>query len=231
MRARMGGVAVAGALALTAGSADAAFDVNIATVTGEWTSATLEGGGSATGVNSNTISWGTSTGQGQSSYVFNGNAPSGPFALGDTFTLGEFTHNNNPVLGNDLVTATLEVNVTGTVVNGSSGSFDVTSVFDFAHDETSNIGPGNCCDDIVTATTNVGGTETFPVGDNDFAFIYSGFLVGGAEFDQFFTEEGESNTASLQAQVVPLPAALPLMLGGLGAVYGVARRRRAAATA
>jgi len=228
----MGGVAVAGALALTAGSADAAFEVNIDSVTGTWTSATLEGGGSATGVGGDTISWGTAFGgPGPSSYVFEGIAPSGPFALGDTFTLGNFTHNNNPILGDSLETATLEVNVTGEVTNGLTKGLNVTSVFEFEHEETPNDPGPPDSNDIVTATSNIEQTTNFPPGSEEFAFIFAGFKVGGDVFEEFSTVEGQSNMASLQAQVVPLPAALPLMLGGLGAIYGVARRRRAAATA
>jgi hypothetical protein len=240
----IGGGAFA-ALVTMAAPADAAFEVFIDDVTGTWTN--VDPNAVTTSPDGSTISWGDPAGSDQSSYVFDGIAPptqptgTTGFAVDTPFTIGTFTHNNFPVFddGSILETATLEVSVDARVVDvdGSTPTlniFDLVASYNFEHDETPNSvfpddDPAN--DDIVSATLNAASSETFEFEGLIYTFALSGFLDDGALLDEFSTTEGLPNSADLQAQVsvVPLPAALPLMLGGLGAVYGVARRRRAAA--
>jgi hypothetical protein len=216
------------------GPAEAAFQVHIEEVSGVWTDVSPS---AVDGAGTSEVSWGKPAwwwGH-RSSYRFEGDAPpaQGPFGVGSSFTLGTFTHDNFPIVGDpadDLAAASLEVTVRGTVENGVTGSFSTTSVFDFRHDETPNVwwNPWKSRD-IVTATTNAAQSVPFRVGGRQFIFAYSGLQVGGEIFDEFRTFENKHNSALLQAsvtEVVPLPAALPLMLGGLGGVFGLARHRR-----
>lgn len=227
-------IAAASALLLASGASAATLDIT--SVSGLWTSVNPESG--ISGVNSSTISWGTSTGYGQSSYTFVGVAPPPVIGLAaDTaFNLGTFTHKNYPITGTTLGTAELTVNI-GIKIDGSAQS--VSSVFDFKHIETTNSGTclpnsTSVCDDLVTATTNAASSQTFNIAGTDYIFNVSGFLVGGAIFDSFLTAENADNVATLQASYsvaeqnippVPLPAAGWMLLAGLGGL-GVARRAR-----
>ncbi len=68
----------------------------------------------------------------------------------------------------------------------------------------------------------------------EYTFTLLGFSTdGGTTFaNEFVTEEGEVNTASLyfdySVSVVPLPAAGWLLLAGLGGLAAVGRRRKSA---
>lgn len=209
----------------------------------------------STGLNGTTaeIRWGTPAGNGQSGYDFAPRAPLG-FTLGpDTPTsLGTFTHLNRPIGLNtsiesvelDFVFGGAVIEVDGNPVGPIPASFG--AVFDFEHDETNNTGNvAGCtdplqqsdtpCDDIVTVSAQGGADEVITVGNLQFTFTLLGFGVdhgGGAIVfdDQFITEEGFDTSADLFFQysvsVVPLPAAGWFLLGGLGAMGAVARRRK-----
>lgn len=227
-------------------AADVVFVVD---VTGKWT-ATNPGAPGVSGLNSNTISWGTSTGSGPSSYVFEGAAPptQGPYALGQTFDVGTFTHNNNPITGTTLSTAELTVLSDIRVEDGSGdviASFDdVTSVFDFAHLETDNGADpcanggasgsgvnGNGCADRVTFTTNLGKTDSITIGNTEYVLNISSFLIDGSPASEFWTKEEFSNAATLQGgvvertSVVPIPAAAWLFGSALFGMAGIGYRR------
>jgi hypothetical protein len=232
----IGGGAFAALVAMAA-PADAAFEVRIDTISGAWTD--FAPGTGISRPNPTMIRWGDPVDDGigdfwfeQSAYDFDRvKTPVGPVGLGESFKIGEFIHENNPITDRYpfLSTAELTVEVSGTILeNGADiGTFaGLKSVFDFEHTETPN--DGNDPRDIVVATTNTAKSQQFTIGDREFIFAYSGFLVEGELLDRFLTHEGQHNMAHLQASVseVPLPAALPLMLGGIGAVYGLARRRR-----
>lgn len=217
-----------------------AVQVDIDTVTGVWTDVS---GGDNVAMNGNTLSWGTPLGSdGQSSYVFDGTAPTGPHDAGEIFDIGMFTHNNYTIgNGTSIDGATLEVTTTGTIydtASGSSKTFELTSIFDFDHNETTNNPRGNCnfggnkpCPDLVTAFNDILGSETLTLDGMDYLLAITGFEDGTT----FLTKEGDANSTSLQAtfiskaSVVPLPAGLPLLVSALGLVGFAARRRRRAA--
>ena len=163
-----------------------AVEVTILSVTGTWSNVT----GTATdlnGTNTNQIFFGENIGNGQSSYKFVGAAPpaQGPFPVGSgLFTLGTFTHINRPIGGGSSITgATLNLSIEFDTDVTSPAT--LSSSFTFLHNETPNdMEAGNCCDDIVTAFTNVGGSTTLNIGGIDHIFSFTGFQVGGFNFAQ-----------------------------------------------
>ena len=249
MKKRMNALACGaaiGALALAAPYA-AANSIDIDSVVGNWT-ATDPGAPDVSGLNTDTISWGTPPLFGdQSSYVFDGVAPPPQtgFNLGEVFQVGTFTHNNNPILAPSLNTAELTINSQIGVTQGTTdlGTFNVVSVFDFAHFETPNSadpcadggsnGSGvniNGCADRVTFTTNVGQSSGFEVAGVEYILNLTGFLTNGSVADEFWTVERQSNEAFLKGEVVdrttvvPIPAAAWLFGSALLGAVGLGRR-------
>ncbi|WP_299846362.1 THxN family PEP-CTERM protein [uncultured Roseovarius sp.] len=227
------------AVAATAGSA-ATLTIN--SVTGVWENANPAAG--ISGVGTNEISWGNPTnGNNKSRYRFDGAAPP-PFIAneGSAFSLGKFTHFNNPITGTSLLSANLKVTI------NVAGVGDINSTFSFAHTETPNganpcanggaQGAGvniNGCADLVQATLNLASTDVFQIGGIDYVFDVSGFLNGGSLLDKFWTKEKAANMAELQGAfvtrdsvVIPLPAAGWLLIGGLGVLGAVKRRSKKA---
>ena len=214
-----------------------AATTTINSISGKWTSAAPAN--NLTGLDTETIQWGGSNGK-RSSYSFAAETTPLTVEIDEMFDLGKFTHNNQPITaGTSISTATLEVNVVGNI---DGEAFDLTSVFSFDHDETTNSGTvGNCpypnsetvCDDSVTATLNVGQSEGIMVDGREYFFTISGFQYNGGVFENFLTAEGKSNMAVLQGSLsvapVPVPASVALLLGGVGALGAAARRKKKSA--
>ena len=214
------------AIVLSVGAASAAT-VTVTEVTGTWGNAT---GATVSGDGTDTISWGESTGQGQSSYVFAATGvpvvdPASPFQV------GTFTHNNFPIFPPSITGAELTVSVAGNV---DGNAFTLGGTYAFAHNETPNTTPCfegsvSVCDDIVTL---VGATQfdgSVIVDGEEYFFELTGF-EGGVSF---FTQEGQSNSAALFAGLttnpvvvnpVPVPAGAVLLGTGIAA-FGVWSRK------
>jgi hypothetical protein len=233
-------LALAAALMISTSSVDAAPTISFNSASGTWVSSVP----GVTGLNTDTISWGTSTGSGQSSYNFTGTAPPPitDIPLNTLFNLGEFTHNNQPITGTVLQSAVLQVDWDLNIVDGGATNVTGSTQYTFLHNETPNT-PGSCppgsgsvCDDIVTFQINPSATDTIDIGGVDYVVAISGFLIGGSPASQFMTLEGQSNTAVLQGivtqrtSVVPIPGAVWLFgtaLAGLG-LTGWRRKKIAA---
>jgi hypothetical protein len=240
----MASTALAAAMMLTiaANDASASVTVTIDSVAGKWVS-TQPGSVPVTGLNTNEIRWGTSTGSGQSGYLFDG-LTSGPWNVNQIFDVGQFTHFNNPIAGGSITGAQLQVDFGVTITNGSTFTTTLTSVFDFAHLETPN-GANPCadggtngvgvnangCADRVTFKINPGATTSVNIDGTLYVLNLTGFVIGGVSASEFWTKEQPTNTAVIQgvlterSSVVPVPAALPIMLAALGG-FGFAGYRR-----
>jgi hypothetical protein len=216
--------------------AASASTIDIQSVTGKWT-ATTGTPFNLNGLNTNHIQWGDPAGSppNQSGYIFTGVAPpTQVFGTGTTFTLGTFEHDNAPIFaGTSITGATLQVTFKFDIDGGAQNT--LVETYQFAHNETTNTGPG-CCDDIVTALLNVGASQTFTIGAQQFVFNITGFQVGGVDFTQFSSPEGGSNQALLRGSFVdvttvgvPGPiagAGLPGLIAACGGLLALARRRR-----
>lgn len=98
----------------------------------------------------------------------------------------------------------------------------------------------NGCSDNVKVFLNQGQEHAFDDGEgNEYFLSITGFLLGGNVVNDFWTKEEADSTAALYARFtanpnvapIPLPAAAWLLIGGIGAIGAVSRRRKAAAAA
>lgn len=244
-------MSITAALVLGLAGAASATTLSISNVTGAWSDVTgtptrLNGGGT------NAINWGTpfTRVNVQSGYVFNGINGSG-IAADTDFQFGTFTHNNFVIdRGTSITGAKLSVSLDASFDGGPLTR--ITQVFDFTHEETPNTGACsyggsnnvgvnvNGCADRVTATVNPTMSDKFIVGGQEITLSLTGFLVGRTPFSSFLTVEQRSNQAILLARYtvkdinppppppspVPLPASALMLLGALGGLGVVARRRR-----
>lgn len=223
-------------VACMSAAADAAT-ITIDVIRAKWSNVSLDGPGSVNqfrndGTSDNPeIRWGTSTGDGQSGYVFDGRSTPITTSEDTNFVLGDFTHNNFPINGSALASARLDITaqlkLDGNPISG--GPF----FFSFQHDETNNRRPCNpsgatVCPDVVSISS-VSQGQTFKIGDKDYTLAFAGFQVNGNTVSQFVTEEGQANTAQLIGRFsvaqVPLPAAGWLLVSALGGLGVMSRRR------
>ena len=214
--------------------------VTINSISGVWQNSDPVSG--ISGLGTERIRWGTNEGSGRSSYKFDAaDTPIEP-TEGDDFDLGEFTHFNKPISGTLLRSVDLLVTI-GFSIDGNAQT-PVESLFSFTHDETPNEDdledckyPGSVtrCDDLVTATLNLGSTQSFFLDGIEYVFTISGFEVGGSTLTSFLTKERADNTATLKAryvtkdsvEVIPLPAAGWLLLAGVAGLAAMRRKKAA----
>lgn len=222
-------------LSAATATAASAGPLSISNIVGGWSNAV---GDVATIVNQpnqglDTARWGTPVVQGgnQSGYDFTPTAGVINPTLGVPFSLGIFIHHNNPIFGGITgIDYTLGLDTNGVPPN-------LSDTFHFDHNETPNSEPcpspsgGNPCDDIVTISSlNLDSLIT--VGGDIYFFNLLGFSTdGGATIaSQFFSPEGQANTAQLFAVVTQQPIATPepgsILLIGTGLAGAVARLRR-----
>jgi PEP-CTERM motif len=227
-------VFLAAIVSVVAASTASAAPLSISNILGDWSNAV---GDVATIVNqpnqgTDTARWGAPVVQGgnQSGYDFTPTAGAIAPVLGVPFSLGTFVHHNNPIFGGITgIDYTLSLDTNGVPPS-------LSDTFHFDHNETPNSEPcpspsGSPCDDIVTISSlNLDSLIT--VGGDVFFFNLLGFsLDGGATINsQFFSPEGQANTAQLFAVVTERPLATPepgsLMLIGTGLAGVVTRLRR-----
>ncbi|PYE84542.1 THxN family PEP-CTERM protein [Pseudoroseicyclus aestuarii] len=238
------------ALLLTTAAANAA---SLTSVGGSWTSASAEGGSvyDLGGVGSDRIIWGNPTrGTGPSGYGFAGaDTPLDDITQGTRFSLGTFTHYNNAIATTGSRTKGQQASIDSAQLrvdyslNFEGEARSYSSTFDFAHDETRNqdavcangangtgINAGGCADKV-TLLRNDSLSDTFRIGDR----LYTLDITGLGIDDAIWTAEGKQTSAGLtgvftyvgDVAPIPLPAGGALLLGALGGL-GLLRRRKTA---
>lgn len=204
--------------------------LNLTSISGVWQNTVTVGGGSASGEGTSAITFGNTSGT-PSGYTFNA-AATPQNNVASPFSLGEFIHNNFVIFGGSLLSADLSVSVSGTL---DGTAFSLNPVFSFSHNETNNTAPcdpigATICPDVVSIVNAQDLTEIVNVGGQNFTLTIEGFQVGGGIVTDFFTEENQSNSATLVASLsepapVPLPAAGWLLLAAFGAPAAARKMR------
>lgn len=198
--------------------------ISLVGVDGLWID--TDGGQNVNGVGTNQINWGITNGQ-QSGYVY---APASmvypvDITLGQNFNIATFTHNNFVIRrGTSVQGATLATNYSF-LIDGQE--IQISSVYDFLHNETNNTSPG-CCDDIVTLVNNNPFSESKIIGEYEYTIEILGFQVDDELFMEIETRENQSNDATLVARVtrvaIPEPSTY-LLLSSMLVLVILAKRR------
>jgi hypothetical protein len=179
----------------------------------------------------------------QSGYVFDGIAPSDGFTTTDpSFVFAKATHFNGEVWTNSATLASVDFNLE---IKGKieGQDFSLSAMFQLFHNETLNpapvcaLGGTQPCGDGVGIIGGIASSLPVVVGNMSYTFVLEGLVesLNGPVVTSFFTKEFEQNSAVLRARldakelppppVVPLPAAVWMLLAGLGGLAAVARRR------
>ncbi|MDD5264753.1 MAG: choice-of-anchor K domain-containing protein, partial [Candidatus Bipolaricaulis sp.] len=167
---------------------------------------------SGTGIGTNTLYWGTPTGDGQSWFEFTG-AEDLLFDADELFLIGTFTHHNRVVIGSTPTAMTLEV-----TLHLLSPTLSPDPVFDYvlAFEETPNMGDvyecplfqvsATPCDDLVVFPAS-GQSRTFWVGDTEYQLDVLGFVAtptSTTPITEFVTEERADSAIYLVGRLAVL---------------------------
>ena len=208
-----------------------AVPVTVVSVGADWSD--VQGGaGTVNFIDSDPISpgdeeirWGTATDAGQSGYRVDAAAVPFTVETGDVFSLGLFTHTNQPIVFDTSITgAQLDI-YTELMIGGmlfNEGAFS----FAFTHNETSNgCEPLPVCASDIVSFAGLETSDTFFIDGIEYTLDLVGFAVNGMVFDELSTLERSINTAELLAtfRAVPAPPAILLMALGL---MGIAFSRK-----
>jgi hypothetical protein len=178
----------------------------------------------------------------QSGYVFDGISLADNFSTTDaTFVFAKATHHNGEVWSNSATLASVDFNLE---IKGKieGQDFSLSAMFRLFHNETINpapvcaLGGSQPCLDGVGIVGGIASSLPVVVGNMSYTFVLEGLVesLNGPVVTSFFTEEFAQNSAMLRArldahelppQVVPLPAAVWMLLAGVGGLAAVARRR------
>jgi lamin tail-like protein len=161
--------------------------MSTAVTTGSWPATTA--GSSATGLNTEHVTWGQTSGN-KSGYMFRGGTVDVKLD-GSEFTLGTFTHENFPI---SMPTQEFDVDLRVNVAfeDGTTSAFS----FRFHHNETPNV--GSSPEDLVDLPTFIS-PETVMVDGEQYKVLISGFKQNGAIVRQFVSPENGSNSADVVA--------------------------------
>lgn len=242
MKSKLGTAVVALSFAISAATAAEAATLNVSAVEGSFSGATARNG-TLSGPFGPSINWGVGAfGPENSGYAFTGAAQS--FEAG-SFVLGTFEHRNRAIWSNSTIleSVSMTVNIAGDLMGQA---FNLTRSFAIDHRETLNSavpcaeGGGNPCGDRVRFGDFEDYSLEVATASQVFTLTIEGWvdILGGSEITSLFTAEGQSSFAyivgrlevrdvSPETSQVPLPAGGLLLLGGLGGL-ALVRRRKAA---